>query len=227
MGHGVAPSLTIPFLTGLGDLRRCVASIDTDVDLLVIDNSDVGIPDEFPGWHLPMPTNVGVAASWNLAITLHPADRFWLIANHDTVFGPGDLARLAAEVDTDEPRWVGVNGDWRVMGLNAACVERVGFFDPSFHPIYAEDCDYEYRCTLAGVPWYFIPGGATHVGSASIKEPRYGEANRRTYPLNLAYYAAKWGGHPRGGERFTTPFDRGGSVRDWTLDIARLRDNAW
>lgn len=220
-------TLAIPFLTGFDDLRRCIASIDTDVDLLVIDNSFEGVPVDVTGWVLPMPTNLGVAASWNLAIKSHPHEPFWLIANHDTVFGPGDLARLIAEMEKPGPRWVGMNGDWRVFGIDAEAIETVGWFDENYHPIYCEDVDYERRCTLAGVPWYFIEGGATHVGSASLEEPRYRVANGRTYPANVAYHVRKWGGSHRGGETFTTPFDRGGSVADWTLDLSRLRDNAW
>jgi hypothetical protein len=76
------------------------------------------------------------------------------------------------------------------------------------------------------VPWYFLEGGATHVGSAAIASGFAGE-NARTYPANRAYYVAKWGGDLRGGETFTTPFDRGGSVRDWALELARVRELAW
>jgi GT2 family glycosyltransferase len=218
--------VTIPFLTGEDDLRRCLASIDADVTPLIIDNSEAGVPDDIPGWVLPMPHNLGVAASWNLGIKSDPTAPYWLFANHDTVLAPGDLDRLIAEMEKGGPRWVGMNGDWRVMGLTREAVETVGWFDENYHPIYCEDADYERRCTLAGVPWYFIPGGATHVGSATIRDPRYGQANARTYPDNVAYHRAKWGGGPRA-EVYTTPFDQGGSVADWRLDLDRLRRNAW
>jgi GT2 family glycosyltransferase len=225
------PVLAVPFLTGEHDLRRCVGSIDTPVRLLVIDNSDAGLPDIRPldgeVFVIELPHNLGVAASWNLAIKCYPHEPFWIIANHDTVFAPGDLDRLITEMRTPGPRWVGMNGDWRVFGINAECVERVGFFDEQFVPVYCEDCDYERRCTLAGVAWYFIEGGTTHVSSASIREPRYSLGNARTYPANRAYHVAKWGGEVRGGERFTTPFDQGGDVGDWRLDLRRLRDQAW
>lgn len=220
--------LAIPFLTGETDLLCCLQSIDTDVRPLIIDNSDSGLPEMAERIHvIEMPNNIGVAASWNLAIKCYPAEPFWLIANHDTVFAPGDLDRLIEEMRKPGPRWVGMNGDWRVFGINAECIETVGWFDEGFAPIYCEDADYEYRCTLAGVPWYFIEGGATHVGSASIQDPRYAAANARTYPANRSYYRAKWGGDLRGGERFTTPFDQGGHVGDWRLDIRRLREQAW
>jgi GT2 family glycosyltransferase len=226
----VLPVLTVPFLTGGDQLLECIASVEPDkCRVMVIDNSESGVPEGLPDdvWVVSLPHNLGVAASWNLAIKCHPQEPFWLIANHDTVFTPGDLPRLVAEMERPGPRWVGMNGDWRVFGINGEAIERVGWFDESFVPIYCEDADYEYRCALAGVPWYFIEGGATHVGSASLREPRYREANARTYLSNRSYYARKWGGDIRGGEMFTTPFARGGSVSDWTPDLRRLRDNAW
>ena len=202
------PTLTIPFLTGQRDIERCVASVTTDVYLTVIDNSDEGMaPVDGVDFVIELPHNIGVAASWNLAIKCHPHEPFWLVANHDTVFAPGDLDLLIAEMRKPGPRWVGMNGDWRAFGINAECVERVGLFDERFVPVYCEDADYERRCTLAGVPWYFIEGGATHVGSASIREPRYAAGNARTYPSNRAYYRDKWGGDLRGGELFAVPFD--------------------
>jgi GT2 family glycosyltransferase len=224
--------LGIPVINRPDLLRVCLESIDTEVRLVVIDNSGTGELGDLAAEIRPdalivdPPSNLGVAASWNFIIRSFPAEPYWLIANADAVFGPGDLERLA--IDTPDPRWVGVNGDWRVFGINAACIDRVGWFDENFHPIYCEDADYEYRCSLAGVPWSFIDGTTSHAGSAAYRsDPRYADANARTYPANRAYYEAKWGGALRGGERFTTPFDAGGSVADWRLDRARLASQSW
>jgi GT2 family glycosyltransferase len=226
----VIPVLTIPVINRPDFLRACLASIDEPVErLIVIDNSGTGelgdvATDVRPdAMIVDPPSNLGVAASWNLAIKTTDAP-WWCIANADMTFGAGDLARLAEQMIG--ARWVGINGDWRAFGLTSRAVERVGLFDESFHPIYCEDADYEYRCDLAGVERYFIDGGATHEGSAAIHSG-FAEANARTYPSNLDYYERKWGGHLRGGERFTTPFNRGGSVADWTLDLSRLRSQAW
>lgn len=242
MGHGMAPSviplLSIPCISRPDLLARCIASIDHPVGrLVVIDNSPTGdlravvetsVPRWVDDWHVVVPAaNLGVAASWNHAIRTAPGLPWWCIANADTELAPGDLERLAAEMAQPGPRWVGMNGDWRVFGLSQEAVQRVGLFDENYAPVYCEDADYERRCDLAGVPWYFIRGGATHAGSATIADPRYAAANARTYPENRRYYRAKWGGDLRGGETYTTPFDRGGSVADWTLDIDRLRDNTW
>lgn len=255
------PVLAVPVINRPDLLARCIASIDHAVArLVVIDNSptggmadvvDANVPDCVADWFVTEPpANLGVAASWNLAIRTHPDAPWWCIANADTEFGPGDLARLAQEIErprqsvaggrgaigaealetaTSLPeRWVGVNSDWRVFGLSRAAVRAVGLFDENFHPIYDEDADYERRCSLAGVPWYFIDGTSTHAGSAAIRsDERYARANARTHPANDAYYLAKWGGYPRNGERFTTPFDSGAPLSAWTLDIDRLRDQAW
>lgn len=222
----------VPVINRPDLLARFLDSIDVDWPVVVIDNSDGDAIAEVcgsrPVTYLPMSANLGVAASWNLVIRTHPQDLWWCIANADTVLATGDLDRLALEMDKPGPRWVGMNGDWRVFGISAECVDRVGFFDENFHPCYCEDADYEYRCTLAGVPWYTIAGGATHEGSAAIRsDARYADGNARSYPANRAYYEQKWGGPLRGGERFTTPFDTGGSVRDWALDLGRVRDLAW
>lgn len=225
------PVLAVPVINRPDLLRECLASIDEPVErLIVIDNSGTGELGDLASELRPdalivdPPSNLGVAASWNLAIKTTTDAPWWCIANADTTFGPGDLAALAEQMTG--ARWVGINGDWRAFGLTAQAVEWAGLFDEGFHPIYCEDADYEYRCDLAGVERFFIDGGATHEGSAAIRSG-FAEANARTYPENVAYYERKWGGHLRGGERFITPFDRGGSVRDWTLDLPRLRSLAW
>ena len=225
------PVIAIPVINRPDLLRACLASIDEPVErLIVIDNSGTGELGDVASEARPdalivdPPANLGVAASWNLAIKSTAAAPWWCIANADTIFGPGDLERLAGSMQ--DRGWVGMNGDWRVFGLWAETVERVGFFDENFHPIYCEDADYERRCDLSDVSWGFIDGGAKHEGSAAIRSG-FAEANARTYPANLDYYRRKWGGDLRGGEQFTTPFNRGGSVRDWSLDLSRLRTLAW
>lgn len=234
------PVLVIPVINRPELLARTLASIDVPVDRLVlIDNSTTGglaadalaavgdLPVEWAAIVEP-PDNLGVAASWNFGIRTSAGAPWWCIANADTEFARGDLAALADAMDDPGARWVGMCGDWRVFGINAATIETVGWFDENYHPIYCEDVDYERRCTLAGVPWWFVDGASTHEGSVSWRsDDRYRRANARTYPENVAYHRAKWGGGPRGGEVFTTPYDRGGSLAEWTLDLSRLRRLRW
>lgn len=230
---GLIPVLGIPCISRPDLLARCVASIDYPVGrLVIIDNSPDGLDD--PPLPEPVrsyfmaepPANLGFAASANLVIRTHPAAPWWAIANADTEFAPGDLARFAEAMDGDGPRCVGIV-DWRIFGLNQETVDTVGFLDENFHPAFCEDADYEYRCTLAGVPLTYLVGDTTHVRSVTLGDNRYAQGNARSYPANRAYYREKWGGDLRGDERFTTPFDAGGSVRDWTLDRRRLAANEW
>lgn len=223
------PVLGIPGLNRPDLLRRCLASLDVPVErLVVIDNSaDGSIGDAAggaqvidPGW------NLGVAASWNLIMKTAPNAPWWAIVNLDVTFAPGDLARLAAAM-TPEPK-VACLLRFGAFGINRACLDAVGWFDENFHPIYCEDCDYEYRCRLAGVPIIDLPSGTQHLegGSVALHDGHVRD-NARTFPANHTYYQAKWGGPVRGGEVYRTPFDRGGWLGDWTLDPARLREQTW
>lgn len=226
--------LSIPCINRPDLLERMLASIDADLDRVhVIDNSPDGLDLEVPDhlrdvlYHDAPPGNLGFGGSVNHAIRTQPLAPFWLIANADVVLAPGDLDRLIAEMDKGGARWVGIN-DWSVFGLTFDAVAAAGLWDENYHPAYDDDCDYERRCDLAGVTRYFIQGGTTHVGSAAFRsDERYARANARSHAANRAYYLAKWGGPPRGGERFATPFDSSASVAAWTLDVRRLRDNAW
>lgn len=229
------PVLAIPVINHPELLAETVASIDHPTGtLLIIDNSptlgmgDVA-EDAMPDCVERLvvtepPTNLGVAASWNLAIRSYPDAPWWCLVNADIRFAPGDLGRLV-EAMAEHP--IATLVDFGAFGLDRECVERVGLFDEQFVPIYCEDADYEYRCQLAGVAIHRLAAETTHVGSVSYRHGPHARDNARSYPENRAYYEAKWGGPLRGGERFTTPFDRGGDIRDWRLEVSRLRRLAW
>lgn len=224
------PVLAIPVLNRPDLLEACLRSIDEPVErLVVIDNSGSGEMGDRASETRPdalivdPPANLGVAASWNLAIKSTADAPWWCIVNADMAFAPGSLARLAGAM-TDAPE-VRCLYEFGAFGITAAAVETVGLFDENFHPIYCEDTDYRYRCGLAGVPVIDMPDDSTHVGSVSyVGNPR--ADNGRTYPSNRRYYAEKWGGDI-GRETFTSPFGAGGSVADWTLRLSRVRDNRW
>jgi hypothetical protein len=218
------PVLAIPTL-GRPHLRACVESIDIDVRLLIIANGGHDwdwLPED--AWLLQPPNNLGVAASWNLAIKCYPSEPYWLIANDDTIFAPGDLSALLQRTESGEYGWVGINGDWRAFGLTAATVRAVGWFDEQFVPCFVEDADYERRCTLAGVRWGFITGETTHAGSACLRD--HGHDNARTYPLNVQYYLDKWGTGIRQSGGYDTPFDQGHPL-PCGPSLSRLREQAW
>lgn len=226
------PVLGVPILSRPDQLDEMLATVDEPVGrLVIVDNGGVVSDETIERWPgevvvIDAGHNLGFAASVNLIIKSTPKAPWWAIANADIKLAPGDLGRLAEAMPGPGPRWVGIV-DWRIFGLTAECVETVGFWDENFVPAFCEDADYEWRCHLAGVVPVRLDGATEHTRSVTLEVPRYAEANARSFPANCAYYRAKWGGGHRGGERFTTPFDAGGSVGDWRLDLSRLRDLTW
>jgi len=90
-----------------------------------------------------------------------------------------------------------------------------------------EDNDYAYRCLLAGVRTVSLPAGLTHDISSTIASDNHlRDQNYRTFGENSDYYRRKWGGSPLN-EEYSTPFDNGGDIRDWHLDIDRLARQTW
>lgn len=229
------PVLGIPVINRPDLLAKCIASIDHPVGrLVIIDNSPNSEMGEIADANLPLsvedlfvtepPANLGFAASVNLVIKTHPG--WWAFANADVEFAPGDLGRIAEAMQTSDPLTAGIV-DWRLFGHTRAFIEKVGLWDENFHPVYCEDADMEYRAKLAGAELRWLAGVTTHVGSVCLGDERNARHNSRTHPENARYYLRKWGGGLRGGERFTTPFDRGGWVGDWTLEVSRLAAQAW
>lgn len=219
------PVLIVPVLVP-GRVGDMLASIDVPVGLRLVIDQGAGFPPPAGCHVIRLTGNIGVAAAWNLGIKASPLAPWWAIVNDDVVFAPGDLARLAAAMAGPAPRVVTLDG-FAAFGINQAALARVGWFDENFHPAYCEDADYEYRCRLAGVPIVSAPAGLRHERSSTISHPPYGAQNARTYPANYDYYRRKWGGSLRGGERFTSPFDAGGTPADWTLQFDRIRDLTW
>jgi hypothetical protein len=201
-----------------------LASIDVPVGrLLVIAN---GINVKTDAWVIHLPSNLGVAASWNLAMKVTPQAAWWAIVNDDIVFAPGDLARLGAAMADPAPRIATLEG-FAAFGINTAAHDALGWFDENFHPAYLEDCDMEHRARLVGVPIIPVEAHLTHERSSTIGLPEYRRENGRTYPANVEHYSRKWGGGVRGGEVYPAPFNGTGDPNEWSLDPRRLRELGW
>lgn len=193
------PVLGIPILNNAGKLYDLLQSIDFPVGrIMVIDNGNVlnhvtaktitryGKVDIItPG------ANLGVPGSWNLIVKCNPFAAHWLIVNNDITFPAGSLERFATEARTDALVLSGGAPPWCAFSLGEDVVAKVGLFDEGIHPAYFEDNDYERRCTHAGVPVVHSGIPVAHDNSSTIKQPRYAEANNRTFAANHAYYAAK------------------------------------
>ncbi len=245
------PVLGIPHYNRADLTRRCLLSIDHWVDQVVLVNNsyDPALPAVVMEFYQQprCPTrsvfivghpNAGVAGAWNEIIKLFPAD-WWLIANNDIAFTPGDLAAFVEAAQPGEgpppPGMIYGNHGASCFAITRRCVDRVGLFDENIYPAYLEDCDYAYRLKLLQEPArtlekvYLLHGETsdfreTQKGSNTIHSNT--ELNRRngiTHAANFEYYRAKWGGD-NGREVFTHPFnDPQHPVWAWRFDVNQRR----
>lgn len=182
----------------------CFATMSRKLETLLVDNTR---------------DNIGVAESWNRGIdAMRASGADWLIVVGASMrFGKKSGVDMLEQIDKhrhahvinfavkDFPpsdfvrgESVGVEGgnfSWHCTAIRKDVIEKVGYFDPNFYPIYFEDIDYDLRINKA-IPdrtWLILPIDATDVGVghgaklAGVKSP--------SEPL-IAYYATKWGSHP-------------------------------
>ena len=193
------PVLGVPVLNNPAKLYQMLQSIDTKVGrILVIDNGDVlnhvTAKDCARGNRVDIITpgaNLGVAGSWNLIIKANPFATNWMIVNSDITFPMDALERFGAAARRDALVLSGGAPPWCAFVLGDQVVSTVGLFDEGIHPAYFEDDDYARRCTFHGFPVVNSGIYVEHDNSSTIREPRFQQANNRTFPANRAYYADK------------------------------------
>lgn len=92
------------------------------------------------------------------------------------------------------------------FAIKPECVDKVGYFDEAFKPLYWEDVDYGYRMKLQGLRYEGVPTCSfKHYGSSAINDAKIDIMP--SYIKNMQYYISKWGGG-RGQEVFKTPFNK-------------------
>jgi hypothetical protein len=228
------PVLGVAILNRPDLLDQMLASIDVPVEqIVVVDNGgvadNIGSPGLLRDIRINPGHNLGVAASWNLVFKSTPLAPWWCIVGSDVRFPEqgGTLQRLADEMNAATgPLFVAV-GTYSCFAINAAALQLVGLFDENFIPAYYEDNDYSRRIELAGVPRINHAPALFHELSSTINSDEHLKMeNSRTFFENQTYYQVKWGGNPLY-EKFATPFDKGGDIRDWALDFDRLRRLTW
>ena len=148
------PPVIIPVLNRFDLLEECISSIDCEVEhLLIIDNSGkYSIPSGLYSGKvtvLNMPSNMGVAGSWNLGIKSFPFAPYWIIASNDIRYASGQLQKLADYSSPDVV--VKTSQAWSSFSIGSNVIKKVGLFDENYHPAYYEDNDYETRMRRLGL----------------------------------------------------------------------------
>lgn len=167
------PLMVVPTLTRHDLLGEMLASVDYPVQhLVVIDNSGRGIVGGTGPWErmtvLPMPENLGVAASWNLAIKLGFRHDWTMIVSDDVRFEPGTLQAWDMMSREDRLLLSATWPHWCAFTIGAKVVSEVGLFDEGFYPAYFEDNDYERRCGRAGLQVSYGPD-VLHRNSSTLR----------------------------------------------------------
>ena len=211
-------NLTIPVLNRYDLLQRCLYSIDYPVaSLMIIDNGgeiqSLEVPDKVKKVSiLSMPSNLGVASSWNLGIKAYAESPVFFFSSADTEYQPGALETLA----TASPEEITLADSfpyWQTFGIGSDVVRKIGLFDESFYPIYFEDTDYVRRAEMAEIKVVKKDLPLRHDNSSTIKSNvDYERSNKTTFQSNSKYFAAKTAAGDFGEGR-------------WDLD--RRRDNSW
>ena len=214
------PAMIVPVLTRYDLLDRMIKSINHPVkDLVIIDNGARNTHWEPTWnnwiskiWHLKMPSNLGVASSWNLGIKSLPMSEYWLVSNFDVEWG-GDSLKLFTEISganklvlsNGNPEWCAFTVGWKV-------IDKVGLFDEALHPAYFEDNDFERRTKQHKdliIEHSYIP--IAHDNSSTLKAG-FQTQNNATFSDNSAYYNEKMNAQD---------FSSG----EWS--IRRRRHNSW
>jgi GT2 family glycosyltransferase len=191
------PVMIVPVLTRHDLLDRMIMSINYPVKDLIIINNGARDYDYLPVWnqwvhkiwHLKMPTNLGVAGSWNLGIKSTPFSNWWLFVNFDTQW-PADSLKMFYEQSNTEDIVLSTQG-WCAFSVGYKVVKKVGLFEENLYPAYFEDNDYQRRAELQNIniSSSFIP--IEHDNSSTIRQGGYMAQNDRTFPKNYEYFKHK------------------------------------
>jgi GT2 family glycosyltransferase len=207
-------------------VRRLVSSVDYPVENFVIVNnngrghltedlrqlSTEGHPFIQKMHIVDMPSNIGVAASWNLFIKWYINSPFWIIVNDDVSFSAGFLEEMynIAINNPDVGLVHGHSGDfnigsWDLFLIRDFVIQECGLFDENLYPAYCEDADYIMRLLVKSIKRITNLNSNYYHGYGN-KDQYYeeGSQTKKTDPtlidklnysndINIEYLTEKWG----------------------------------
>ena len=193
------PVLIIPILNRYDLLDLALASIDYPIEeILIINNGEEKYESKREDLNvrvLNLPSNLGVAGSWNLGIKLYPDAQYWMFSSADTAFTPETLPMFKELSNSD--RFVKSVESYSCFTLGENIVKRVGLFDEYIYPAYYEDNDYEDRMVLEGImaegnmPPAAVPVVKLQHSATIHSDARYAQRNTQTFNANGIYYNEK------------------------------------
>ena len=200
----MVPVIIIPVLNRYDLLERAIRSLDYPVEqLIIIDNGD-GYDADMLAWTAPwqyiqdwylwrMPTNLGVAPSWNLGIKATPHAEGWILLNSDAYFEAGQLEAFYKDC---EPNNITLNRSmphWSCAWVGAGVVERVGLFSECYVPAYFEDNDFEQRAQRVNVELKVSQAVIGHDNSSTIRsDDSLADKNAKSFQANQELHQLRW-----------------------------------
>ena len=190
-------NMIVPTLNQYYGLQRMLDSIDYPVNhLLVIDNGgllgEILVPTCVQKVTvLHMPSNLGVAGSWNLGIKSFPHDDRWFIASDDIVFAPGTLEDLWGWSHPHRLILSDESPHWQFFIIGEEVVGNVGLFDEAIYPANFEDDEYQWRMEELGFELEYVQADHEHYRHSTVFSPEYARKNQKTYTLNESYFLDK------------------------------------
>jgi GT2 family glycosyltransferase len=140
-----------------------------------------------------MPTNLGVAPSWNIGIKATPHADGWIILNSDAFFEPAQLEVFYKDCDPDSIVLTEAMPGWCCAWVGANVVAKVGLFSECYVPAYFEDTDFQERAMRLNVPVLVSDAGIVHDNSSTIlSAPELAEKNQRSFADNGALHSMRW-----------------------------------
>jgi GT2 family glycosyltransferase len=213
----VIPVLIIPVLNRYDLLEQTLRSIDFPIENILIINN--GTNKSFATGVrnvqiLDMPSNQGIAGSWNLGIKCYPHAPYWVFGSADTHFMPGSLEKMCESSGPDY--LIKSNAHYSFFSIGENIIKNVGLFDEYIYPSYFEDNDFNDRVVNAGYgDNILIPGIEVNDngGSQTIKsDGHFASRNNFTFQRNGDYYR----------EKVVT-----GDYTPKGWDLSRRRENEW
>jgi GT2 family glycosyltransferase len=192
----------IPVLNRYDLLERSILSLGQIETLIVIDNGG-GLPDGYLDdiavrmigerrylWR--MPSNLGVATSWNLGIKATPHATGWLLLNSDAAFADAAFDIFADDTQAADVVQAGTP-PWCCTWISSRAIWLVGLFCERFYPAYMEDVDWERRALTLGVDFVMSAADVIHDNSSTIgSDSELARRNAETHRINADYFAHRW-----------------------------------
>ena len=183
--------ILIPVYKVSDRVRKCIASIQDNSHLLIIDNSESRECREFEEQGIEVEyhdQNIGVPRAWNIGLR---RGHDWTFVVSSSMLFNQPFSHIVQMLKGYEGLMFRTTSAWHCNGVSKSLVEKIGYFDENFFPGYFEDCDWDHRCRMLGIKEF----GNIKIDAASQVD---GGATRDGVVVKIQkthnYFKDKWGG---------------------------------